>query len=122
MVGAYCLPTYFTYSLTYLSLTYLLTYLSLTRLTGDGRRVLPRSERREGAGQGLTYAYTHACITAHACNALSGIIPCFVCVAQVPDVRKKGHGDGMVLYDSTVDDVKKPSIYVTYHDAQVSDL
>ena len=38
--------------------------------------------------------------------------------ARVPDVRKKGHGEGMVLYDSTVDDVKKPSIYVTYHDAQ----
>ena len=33
--------------------------------------------------------------------------------ALTPDVR-----DGLNLYDTTVNDVKNPSIYVTYHDAQ----
>ena len=32
----------------------------------------------------------------------------------VPDVRH-----GTVLYDSTVDDLRDPSVFVTYHDAQV---
>ena len=33
--------------------------------------------------------------------------------ALTPDVR-----DGLNLYDTTVNDVKNPSIFVTYHDAQ----
>ena len=39
--------------------------------------------------------------------------PCGVRDAPVPDPRK-----GYLLYDSTVNDMANPSIFVVYHDAQ----
>jgi len=38
--------------------------------------------------------------------------------APVPDVREDRDAAHHILYDSTVDDMTQPSIFVTYHDAQ----
>ena len=52
-----------------------------------------------------------------ACRVVVGEYCLGKCDARTPDERS-GQRSGHTLYDSTVNNLRNPSIFVTYHDAQ----
>ena len=72
-----------------------------------------RNQRRCGMSEGFPHACGRVCCMAG--RVVVGAYCKGVRDALTPDVRP---GHGHMLYDSTVNDLKTPEIYVTFHDAQ----